>query len=466
MDPNTISTNDHRLRGGAFEDGYGYNPNFTRRISRADFARDPARNPEPAAAATNTPGCHQAAPTGPSCQIPSRRAARDASASATAFSPYRDEEGGGGEPGRWGEESEPAGRFGHLSTPPWTGIGGGGCPRWRRSRCPGTGRGASRVGRSAGGWRPTRAGFEMLYSHLCVRARDFGGWFAKRVAKQDNHVGGWDVLLKMEKHRRYLVIDVIGKVLEMCVFDELLFSAEGEQKEMLEAQDRCTFDMEGECPLVPLGFYRIADRFTYSLDYMSIAIRWSRDIFRFSSPFLGEVWDTDQQHVDNAVYTLSKSRTERDDKVAEQKHKSGLSQSRKAGRSAPLTIISRGWASITAAMNSTRGRQSPAAGQADEGDAGRGRAFTSWRAPARMGKVQIVVWPMLQRFATTGQIDPISGAAEGQHITTLLKAQCVYYSGRINQPAEQPEDQPALDEWIREKNGTASGCLSEIYATS
>jgi hypothetical protein len=131
------------------------------------------------------------------------------------------------------------------------------------------------------------AWFEMVYAHLFERTREFaegyfglgnmpaaggaapgsepwGGWegkgvvwleagfseqflwFVEQVAMQDNNAGGWDVLLTKKTHRECLVTGVIGKVLQMAVFDDLLFGADKTQKTMLEAQDECTLQFEGE----------------------------------------------------------------------------------------------------------------------------------------------------------------------------------------------------------------------------
>lgn len=153
-------------------------------------------------------------------------------------------------------------------------------------------------------WRPTRTRFdvrwplgegkelgsewfEMVYAHLFRRVREFaegyfglgdmpaargaapgsglwgdweeqglvwleGGfseqflWFVGQVAMQDNNAGGWDALLTKRAHRECLVTGVIGKVLEMAVFDDLLFGADKTQKSMLEAQDECTLEFEGQ----------------------------------------------------------------------------------------------------------------------------------------------------------------------------------------------------------------------------
>lgn len=141
-----------------------------------------------------------------------------------------------------------------------------------------------------GEWRPTRTRFELrwpdgeadsvwyenMYSHLYLRAsgvaKEFFGygdlpasaggggkglvwldagfstefmWFVEQVAMQDNRAGGWDELLVKQLHRTCLVTGVIGKALETCVFDDLLFGADETQKKMLEGQDECTLDLEG-----------------------------------------------------------------------------------------------------------------------------------------------------------------------------------------------------------------------------
>ncbi len=148
---------------------------------------------------------------------------------------------------------------------------------------------------TSGGWRPTRAGFELrwpdgevdsvwyenVYSHLYLRVwgvakeyfgfgdlPDVGGgpgsvwldagfstqfmWFVEQIAMQDNRTGGWDELLVKQLHRTCLVTGVIGKALETCVFDDLLFGADETQKKMLEGQDECTLELEGEFRLIVL----------------------------------------------------------------------------------------------------------------------------------------------------------------------------------------------------------------------
>lgn len=71
-------------------------------------------------------------------------------------------------------------------------------------------------------------------------------WFVEQVAMQDNNAGGWDALLARRAERECLVTGVLGKVLEMGVFDDLLFGADPAQKSMLQGQDECTIGHEGE----------------------------------------------------------------------------------------------------------------------------------------------------------------------------------------------------------------------------
>ncbi len=87
--------------------------------------------------------------------------------------------------------------------------------------------------------------------------------FVKKVAKQDNNAGGWDALLVNRRKREWLLTGVIGKALETCVFEDLLFGADEGQKKMLEAQDECTLEFEGEK--------------TYSVDWRNILPIWNSE---------------------------------------------------------------------------------------------------------------------------------------------------------------------------------------------
>ncbi|KAL2261457.1 hypothetical protein VTK26DRAFT_4110 [Humicola hyalothermophila] len=333
-------------------------------------------------------------------------------------------------------------------------------------------------------------------------------WYVEQVARQDNAAGGWDQLLAMRLHREYLVTGVIGKVLEREVFEELLFGADETQRKMLEAHDEATIQQEGyqrtdlrsSCVRAALNdetltpdFWPSVDRLSLQLTtlllpllrlmdrhflasrghslrsfyqdlhgivaeagYLSIGIRWSRNIFRFSSPFLGQAWDLDQQHVDDAIYNASKHATDRADRRAEQEWRAkrdhqAQAQAQQSGGGPAPTAGERAREYFAAAVdnlnilwNRVTTGQGKETGEQQAGDAG-------WRPPSRLAKVQIVVWPMLQRFATATKIYPDEGYADGENITTLLRSQVVYYSGRTDQPAEQSEDVPTLEEWVLDR---------------
>lgn len=187
--------------------------------------------------------------------------------------------------------------------------------------------------------------------------------------------------------------------------------------------------------------------------YLSIGIRRSRDVFRFSSPFPGQVWDLDQQHVNDTVYNASKAAAEKADMDAEAKWKTERSrQTQPAVHETSPTITEQGRALLKAAASRAKSAWNHfrGTGQAEEEPKTNNQAVPNdfWHPPSRVAKVQVILWPMLQRFATVGEIDPNTGAADSEAITTLLKAQVVYYCGRADQHGEQGGDHRTLEEWV------------------
>ncbi|KAK4032630.1 hypothetical protein C8A01DRAFT_50618 [Parachaetomium inaequale] len=354
-----------------------------------------------------------------------------------------------------------------------------------------------------GGGREGRVWLEAGFSEQFM-------WFVEKVAMQDNNAGGWDALLTKKVLRECLVTGVIGKVLETAVFDELLFGADEVQKRMLEAQDECTLQFEGyhrtvlrsQCVrtlladndiltpefwpcvdqltlqlttlLLPLlgfmdkhfpasrvkslrGLYQDLHTIVAEAGYLSIGIRWSRNIFRFSLPFPGEVWDLDQEHVDDTIYKASEAANRRADLAAEDKwraeHRRRLDE--RQGQANHQTLRDRGEAIIASARNGLNAVRRRVTGRGDEEDSDDTHGTKDvWHRPSRMAKVQIILWPMLQRFATVGEIDPETGAAHGENVTTVLKSQVVYYSGRADDDEFGPDDTddhyPRVDDWVRE----------------
>ena len=118
------------------------------------------------------------------------------------------------------------------------------------------------------------AWFEILYTHLYARTfqlaeryftykhipfvppwdslwvrEDFSPqfvYYAGLVARGDAKTGGWETVLRKSYYRQYLIMGIIGKVLETSVFNELLFGADDNQAALLKAQDEATLHLEGE----------------------------------------------------------------------------------------------------------------------------------------------------------------------------------------------------------------------------
>ena len=126
------------------------------------------------------------------------------------------------------------------------------------------------------------AWFEILYTHLYARTfqlaeryftykhipfvpqwdslwvrEDFSPqfvYYAGLVARGDAKTGGWETVLRKSYYRQYLIMGIIGKVLETSVFNELLFGADDSQATLLKAQDEATLHLEGELFPPPPGF--------------------------------------------------------------------------------------------------------------------------------------------------------------------------------------------------------------------
>ncbi|KAK3336766.1 hypothetical protein B0T19DRAFT_396477 [Cercophora scortea] len=338
-------------------------------------------------------------------------------------------------------------------------------------------------------------------------------YYAGLVARQDNMAGGWDCLITSKLHRKYLVMGVIAKVLETSVFDKLLFGASEAQLDVLSAEDEATLDVDGylrtalrsrsvrlmmsgetltpffweDVDLLTMQLIRLLlplielldKHFDKSLDnslrsiyqdlhhivaeaaYLSIAIRWSKNIFRFSTPLPGQPWDMDQAHVDDTIYNLSRERVTEQDKIDEQE----WTENRKDGKEDQEADSTPGILSRLSA----RVRAVPAWAK---NKAVNGLTWTGlvslpvyrhkppvvigsdfWYPPSRIAKVQIVLWPMLQRYVTVGELgdNPAAEAPEGENITTIFNSQVVYYVGKIDAIEEQAETVPTLQQWVRHK---------------
>ncbi|KAK4458802.1 hypothetical protein QBC42DRAFT_313410, partial [Cladorrhinum samala] len=334
-------------------------------------------------------------------------------------------------------------------------------------------------------------------------------WYVKKVARQDNNFGGWDALLTINSLRRSLVVAVIAKVLETWIFDDLFFGAEDDQILMLETQDRGLLASEGyrrtdirartvraalqDQTLTPM-FWPCVDHLSVQLTallspllrvmdkhfpasnenslrsfhqdihaivseagYFSIARSWSSDIFRFSTPFLGQSWDLDQAHFDDGPWKLSKAmadtkyqvdlemyqraKEEAEKAIAVQERVQNKIVNDRAKRRAESIDLARNLEALGAAVE--RERAGLLAAINGEGAA---------RAASRLAKVQICLWPMLQRYSPVGPIEKEGAvASEGETIVRLSKAQVIYYAGFPQTGMEGLEANPTLDAWIKSK---------------
>ncbi|KAL2154988.1 hypothetical protein VTH82DRAFT_3664 [Thermothelomyces myriococcoides] len=198
------------------------------------------------------------------------------------------------------------------------------------------------------------------------------------------------------------------------------------------------------------SFYQDLHTIVAQAGFLSLGIRWSKNIFHFSSPVPGMVWDNDQINVDNRIYRASEAANARADAAAEKQWRKNQQARQLAAqperreiwvrKAGVLACVRRGFETLRRLVTSPEQREVPRC-ERDSND--------DWHRPSRMGKVQIAIWPLLQRFATVGEIDPRTGTAFGETITTISKSRVVYYYGRVDQHGEVEDMSPSLDEWVQ-----------------
>ncbi|KAK1828547.1 hypothetical protein QBC39DRAFT_264946 [Podospora conica] len=380
-------------------------------------------------------------------------------------------------------------------------------------------------------WRPDEVESEWVqrfYSHLFLRLKEFVTvnfglgdledmdppvWvtrdfsqhlvhYAQIVARQDNRVGGWDELLYSNRPRQYLIMGIIGRMLQTHVFDELLFGGDYSAKAILRTQDQGLVTLEGfqrtdlrgrtvkailgeeslptrfwdavdvlttkiTTTLLPLfdlmdehfpdrrfvslrGIYQDLHYIVAEAGFLSLTLRESKDIFRFTWPVPGQAWDLEQDNHDDDVYQASLNENRR----LYEEHQRQQHQQEEEDQPSPT--------SSTSEMFHTP-PSSPATAMRFQFL----RNLTSRPAPpppaaplpdpaTQIAKVHIVLWPQLQRFSTpTPQwMEPPNRPDEWfldpgrQFITEIARARVVYYLGSTDPVAEQAERRPALAEHI------------------
>ncbi len=70
--------------------------------------------------------------------------------------------------------------------------------------------------------------------------------YTRLVAHEDRHNGGWPSFLRNARYRKWLVVGILGQIMEKKIFNELLFGASPFWKAELEREDRRLVDIEGK----------------------------------------------------------------------------------------------------------------------------------------------------------------------------------------------------------------------------
>ncbi|KAK0667706.1 hypothetical protein QBC41DRAFT_395267 [Cercophora samala] len=341
-------------------------------------------------------------------------------------------------------------------------------------------------------------------------------WFISQVARQDNgYEGGWDVMLSKAVQRKLLVVGVLGKVLERQVFDDLLFGADQEARDMLEAADKALEASEGYrrtrlraekidmymndrqltpefwsyvdmlsiqittllLPLLNLmdqnfnnsrakslqGFHQKIHDIVAEAGFLSLHMAHSKNIFRISAPFLGQAWAIDQNNVDDRVFDGSASAVAKLEAKEKQKwakeqvlYKNDPENYRPEPtwreKASNLGFRRVLWA-ILGFIPSLLYWRVKTYGEFPPWDSKPDVKGTVWKSPPYLAKVQIVVWPKCERYGLMGDIDPeLKTSREGESISTLLKSQVVYYQGRTDKRGLSAENTPTLLDWLKYKD--------------
>ena len=203
------------------------------------------------------------------------------------------------------------------------------------------------------------------------------------------------------------------------------------------------------------GLYQDLHYIVSEAGFFSLTLRRSRNIFRFTWPYPGQPWDLDQENYDNTVYQLSLRRTRKLDEkdgirwgpgtgertrqrdridFSEEDENSSANDedgdiatlpedlntplgtrlsSRSTAKASEIFIRLGIWRRSTT-LNAKKSTAEPAP--------------TKKYPPSRMAKVQICLWPMLQRFATTKPWweRPDTYHTDGEFITSVFRSQVVY----------------------------------------
>ena len=75
--------------------------------------------------------------------------------------------------------------------------------------------------------------------------------YSRLVAHEDRHVGGWPAFLRQAKYRKWLIVGILGQIMEKKIFVDLLFGADDKWRRELETDDLRLLDVEGKHRMNP-----------------------------------------------------------------------------------------------------------------------------------------------------------------------------------------------------------------------
>lgn len=183
--------------------------------------------------------------------------------------------------------------------------------------------------------------------------------------------------------------------------------------------------------------------------YLSIGIRCSRDIFRFSWPIPGQTWELDEIQADETIYKLSREANEKIDEEAgrrwERRQRRQAKAATRADKNRSRTIWNKTWSLAKRAVDWVTGR-----GRSEAADNNvRFNSPTLWTPPSHLAKVQIALLPTLRRYAKAPK-ECDTNRTPGEYITLVSKARVIYYVGRVDDEGDYAESKPTLHEWVGE----------------
>lgn len=92
-------------------------------------------------------------------------------------------------------------------------------------------------------------------------------------------------------------------------------------------------DVELEKRIDPLEFHQEAHDIIAEAGYFNIAMRLSRDVFRFNWPLPGDAWSTEVENVDDVPFDISRAWADKHEQDAQKRYRAGLKADRRRDKS-------------------------------------------------------------------------------------------------------------------------------------